>query len=289
MQSTANNSIIKLYQPSKQEFLNQVKQGQPFLINGVAEQWGAYQNWSNDYLADVCGNNLVPVETYPKDFYQNYNHACLDNYHTKQMQLKDYLGVINGDRNDDNYLYYMAQVDFPKYFPELLKDIIYPEYFRKKPKVTYLFFGFSDKKSTSATYLHFDEIHNVFVQIRGKKRFLLYPPTNYLSFYPPLEDNRYASTMSKVNPDEANMELFPNFPWQDKMEIILEAGDILYLPPFWWHHVTSVNENISLTFWYPPTLKDFFTQKGFFSSFLQIAPHVIPRIISSMLRNKLKK
>ncbi|OKH43165.1 hypothetical protein NIES2101_31185 [Calothrix sp. HK-06] len=286
MQSTTN-SIIRLYKPTKQEFLSQVKQGKPFLINGVADQWNAYKNWSNDYLVNVCGDNLVPVETYAKNFSQNYNYACLDNYHRKPMPFKKYLDVVNGNYNDDNYSYYMAQVDFPKYFPELVKDIVYPEYFQKKPKVTYLFFGFSNQKSTSTSYLHFDEVHNIFVQIRGQKRFLLYPPSNYLSFYPFLEDNRQTSTMSKVNPDKANMESFPNFPWQDKIEIILEAGDILYLPPFWWHHVTSVSENISLTFWYPPSVKDFFTQTGFFSSFCQMAPHVLPRMLTSELKKSL--
>eukprot|EP01049_Picozoa_sp_SAG25_P010727 SAG25_NODE_1207_length_3613_cov_6.866249_3_plen_102_part_00 len=30
----------------------------------------------------------------------------------------------------------------------------------------------------------------------------------------------------------------------------LRAGDVLYLPPFWWHEVTSLeHENVSLALW----------------------------------------
>jgi hypothetical protein len=286
MATTAKNSITRVFRPSKQEFFNLQKQGQAFIINDVANQWDAYKNWSNIYLTSVCGDNIVPVEAYKQSFFQDYNFAHNEYYrHPKQMKFQDYINVVDGNQKDENISYYMAQVDFKEYFPELIKDIVYPEYFAINPKIIYFFFGFANKNSTSTTHLHFDDIHNVFVQIRGRKRFILFPPSNYLSFYPPLRENGYSPAWSKVNPVNPDLELYPKFPWQEKIEVILEAGEILYIPPLWWHHVTAVEENISLTFWYPPNIKDLIVQKGFLPTLLQIAPHVIPY----QLRQKFKK
>lgn len=286
MITNEKNSITRISNPSKQEFLNLWKQGQAFIINDVANQWDAYKNWSNSYLIDVCGNNLVPVEAYNQTFFQNYNFASLNYYHDrKQMKFQDYINIVDGNQQDDHISYYMAQVDFQKHFPELVKDIVYPEYFDKKPKIMYFFFGFSNTKSTSTTYLHFDDVHNIFVQIRGRKKFILFPPSNYLSFYPPIGENGYSPAWSKVNPVVTDLKSYPKFPWQDKIEVVLEAGEILYIPPLWWHHVTAIEENISLTFWYPPSIKDLFVQKGFLPTLWQIAPYVIPY----QIRQNLKK
>jgi hypothetical protein len=285
MSHTANNSITRIHNPSQQEFLNLWKQGQAFIISGVANQWDAYKKWSNEYLTNHCGSNLVPVEAYNESFFKDYNYARSDSYKITQMEFKDYVEVCNGKNQNENTSYYMAQVDFNKYFTEIHQDVKNPQFFTKKPKVVYLFFGFSKKKSTSTTYLHFDDVHNIFAQIRGRKKFILFPPKNYLSFYPPLEDNRYSPTFSKVNPAKEDLKSYPKFPWQDKIEIILEPGEILYIPPLWWHHVTALEENISLTFWYSPSIKDLIVQKGLLSTLLQIAPSVIP----SQVRKKFKK
>jgi hypothetical protein len=283
------HSIMRVKNPSKKDFLELYKQHQPFIINGVANHWDAYKKWSNDYLVEVCGNNAVPVETYTPSFFQDYNYALDNNFSSPpEMKFKDYIDIISRNQKDD-LSYYMAQVDFQKFFPDLTKDIIYPEYFTRKPMIILFWFGFSNKTSASVTGLHFDVFHNIFVQIRGRKRFLLFPPLDYLSFYPPLDSSLYSPGFSKVDPDNPDFESFPNFPWQEKREVTLEAGEILYLPPFWWHHVKAVDENISLSFWYLPNFNDFFVQQKTLSTFLKLAPYTIPHLIHSRIRRRLEK
>lgn len=283
--NASKNSITRITNPSKQEFSQLWKQGIPFIIDGVASNWKACKNWSNDYLVSICGNNQVPVERYPENYFEGYNYAKLENIHTT-MTFAEYVGIVQ-DKKKDEHLYYLAQIDMRKYFPQLMEDIIFLDFFKKEPRDINLFFGFKNKDYASTSKLHFDDIHNIFVQIRGKKRFLLFPHINYLSFYPPIEDFNYSSTCSKVNPDEPDLKLFPKFPIHLKIEVIVNPGEILYIPPFWWHHVTTLNENISLAFWYSPNIKDFWLQKGVFSAFLQFAPHVIPRFIRSQGKRSL--
>jgi Cupin-like domain len=284
--TASSNSITRITNPNQKEFERLWKQGKAFIIDDVASNWKACRNWSNDYLVSVCGHNQVPVETYPDNYFEGYNYARLDNDYYTTMTFGEYMDIVEGNKSD-NRLYYLSQVDMRNYFPQLMEDIVLPDFFKTEPRDINLFFGFKNKKYASTSKLHFDEIHNIFVQLRGRKRFVLFPHTDYLSFYPPLEDDDYSSMCSKVNPDELDLELFPKFPVHEKIEVILNPGEILYIPPFWWHHVTAIDENISLTFWYPPKVTDFWLQKGFLSALWQFAPHVIPRLLRSQGKRSL--
>ncbi len=276
-----SNSILRIKNPSQKEFLELWKQYQPFLIDGVAEHWNACKNWSHDYLLKTCGNNTIPVEFHNQNFLDGSNYVLKDNYDWQDMKFEEYIDIISDSKKENELEYYMAQLDFEKHFPELIGDINYPEYFSRKPSINF-WFGFSGKKFASVSTLHFDPEHNLFVQIRGRKRILLFPPSNYLSFYPPLENSGSHAHFSKVNPINPNLELYPKFPWQEKREVILQSGEMLYIPPLWWHHVTAIEENISLSFWYSLKIQDFFKQKGILSTALNILPHYTRHSISSL-------
>ncbi|MEH2349566.1 MAG: cupin-like domain-containing protein [Nostoc sp.] len=282
MNIKTSQSILRLNNPSTREFLDRWKQYQPFIIEDIAKNWDACNNWSNDYLIEHCGNSMVTVRFFKKDFLEDYKKfAYQDGYSlVKEMTYKEYINDYIKDRKNDDLGCYLPEASFEDSFSEIIGDVTYPEYLNSKPFVS-LWHGFSSNNFTSASPLHFDRIHNLFVQIRGKKRILLFPPSNYLSFYPPLEDSSGMGHNSKVNPDMVNLELFPKFPWQERIEVVLEPGEMLYIPPFWWHHVTAVDENISLSFWYDVKIKDFFKQKRIFSSVLNIAPHYLYHAISS--------
>ncbi|MDM9379450.1 cupin-like domain-containing protein [Chlorogloeopsis sp. ULAP01] len=286
MQIQTSESILKLKNPSKQEFSNKWKNYKPFVIEGVAKHWDACHKWSNDYLVQQCGNNIVNIQFYAEDFFDNYRKFSYEDgydYINKDIPYKEYINnyvnKVNQNNNSDIRCYLPSAV-FEKTFPELVADVTYPKYLNRKPLISF-WHGLSSKAFSSTTVLHFDGFHNLFVQIRGKKRILLFPPSNYLSFYPPLEDSLGLADYSKVDPNYPNLELFPRFPWQDKIEVILQPGEILYIPPYWWHHVTALEENISLSFFYDVIIQDYFQQKNLLSVFLKIAPYYLYHAISS--------
>jgi Cupin-like domain len=273
-QQLTKNNILKIKNPSQKEFLEFWQKFQPFVINGVVENWQASQNWSNDYLLEKCGDRDLEVEYHSQKNLQGHNYVTEDYYKTKTMKLRDYISLVQGKQQKDVIEYYLNEINFETKFPELTKDINYPEYFNRKPEI-YFWFGFAREKSVSVSHLHYDALHNIFAQIRGRKKFLLYPPINYLSFYPPLGEKFTHINHSKVNPIETNYDLFPQFPWQEQQEVILEAGDLLYVPPFWWHYVTAIDENISLSFWYDVKYSDLLKQQKLLATYLNIAPHFL--------------
>ncbi len=282
MKIQTTESITTVKNPSIEEFLGIWEQYQPFIIEDVATHWDACKNWSNDYLIKYCGNNLININLYKKGFFDDYkNFACEDGYtddnFRKIVKYKEYISDYIGN---DNYNSYLSQ-DMEECFPEIIGDINYPAYFNRKPFIQF-FHGFSNKSFSSTTPLHFDPVHNIFVQIRGRKRILLFPPSNYLSFYPAaVDDNRGLQDFSKVDPNLPSLELFPKFPWQKRIEVLLRPGEMLYIPPFWWHHVTAVEENISVSFWYALKIQDIFKQKNILSVLSDVLPHSFRRSFSS--------
>jgi lysine-specific demethylase 8 len=286
MKTHAVESILRINNPNKKQISKMWKQYQPFIIENVATHWDACNKWSNNYLREHCGDNIVPIQARDKDFLDNYkNFASSDGfYNIKEMKFSEYVDYIenkvNGKKNNYDLEFYLAEGLFEERFPEIVEDVNYPEYLNRKPFVQF-WYGCSSKNYTATTPLHFDGMHNLFVQIRGRKKILLFPPSNYLSFYPPIEDSTGFAHHSKVLPHLLDLELFPKFPWQERMEIVLLPGEILYIPAFWWHHVTAVDENISLSFFYDFKIPDFFIQENFLSTVLNIAPHYLYHAISS--------
>jgi len=52
--------------------------------------------------------------------------------------------------------------------------------------------------------------------------------------------------------DPESLKKFPKFKDAKAVEAILEPGDVLYLPPMWFHHVTALEMSVSVSIWSRP-------------------------------------
>jgi ribosomal protein L16 Arg81 hydroxylase len=85
--------------------------------------------------------------------------------------------------------------------------------------------AFKDRESFGK---HWDT-HDVFaVQLVGRKRWLVYEPTVHLP-----------------TSGQTSLEHKHECPAEPVMDVILEAGDVLYLPRGWWHTAIPLNEETS--------------------------------------------
>jgi hypothetical protein len=110
-------------------------------------------------------------------------------------------------------------------------------------------------RGTLTVGLHFDAAENLNIQIRGRKSFLLYPPGTH-GYYPcPMfSQTAHISQVFREGPN-LNRQRFPQFDPDKAREVVLEEGEILYLPAYWWHQVTSLGDvNINLNTWSLPGL-----------------------------------
>jgi hypothetical protein len=100
----------------------------------------------------------------------------------------------------------------------------------------------------ATTFTHYDIFYNFYVQLYGKKRFILFSPDHApnLYLYPFLHPG---AQQSQVDVDNIDYEAFPAFKNAKAIETILEPGDVLYLPPMWFHHVSALELSMSVSVW----------------------------------------
>jgi hypothetical protein len=129
-------------------------------------------------------------------------------------------------------------------FPTLRADYRLPEVIERKGIVRAKFWL---SGRGPITPLHYDPVETLHWLIRGHKRFLLFPPGTRRYYPHPARST--APFISQVDPDHPDPTRFPRFRREAGQPLVLEAGDVLYLPSFWWHQVYSQGAtNLSLNF-----------------------------------------
>lgn len=226
----------------------------PALIIDALSSWKALGLWSPDYLASVLGNKTVRVE------FSDSNHFG----YTQEKNDSNKITAFSHESMDFATAtaritaagpghYYVMQHSIPDEFPELLEDFTPPHLVAGREPTTNLWFGSGE----NVTPLHFDQSNNFFVQVYGRKLWTIFDPsqTRYLYQYP-------ASALvwhtCEVDPEEPDYSRHPAFANAQPIQFTIEPGEMLYLPAAWWHHVRSCETSISVNFWYPPTVEQYF-------------------------------
>jgi len=99
-------------------------------------------------------------------------------------------------------------------------------------------------------HCHYDLQPNLHVQLTGRKRFILFPPDEWVNLYPfPVHHDLDRRAM--VDLDSPDSCRFPNWVKARGYHVELGPGDALYIPPYWWHHVQSLTpETTSMAMWF---------------------------------------
>ena len=101
------------------------------------------------------------------------------------------------------------------------------------------------------TPLHFDHCHTVIAQVFGRKRIIVCPPSASEHLYPHSVASGAPRT-SRVDlhawnrSDRREQALHPAVKHAMQYECNLHPGDLVYVPPSWWHHVEALDGNVSV-------------------------------------------
>jgi lysine-specific demethylase 8 len=92
---------------------------------------------------------------------------------------------------------------------------------------------------------------NFFVQVRGRKKFMLYAPDEAPRLhYPEPSFPHYHLHFSPVTVEDPDLARHPRFREARGVELVVEAGQVLHIPSGWWHYVRGLEPSISLNFWW---------------------------------------
>lgn len=132
-------------------------------------------------------------------------------------------------------------------YPDALKDIPFARIaLGKEPDAINLWIG----NSRSTTCLHKDNFENIFVQIVGRKHFVLLPPllhacvnedlilpATYVregqSFKLQLDPDSPPVPLATWDPDDPERNASPLSALARPLRVTLDPGDMLYLPAMW--------------------------------------------------------
>lgn len=237
-----------------QNYYNQETK-KPVLIKGEIEDWKATNKWNPEYLDCALGHQEVHIMFLEEGIY--------DINGPKEIEEKTlpFSEARNKICEDGRYYLAQATVDVPLLtkittgsggeFSRLSKDIHLPRFLNDFPKrwiVTNLWFG-GDKCKTP---LHYDDKENFFTQVFGEKRVLLFSPSQTEYLYQ--AHGQKHDHMSRVNVFNPNETEFPRYTNAESSEVIVEPGDMLYIPKGWWHAVEPLSTSISINYWWVKTI-----------------------------------
>lgn len=99
------------------------------------------------------------------------------------------------------------------------------------------------------THLHMDLPHNLLAQIYGTKRVVLFSPAESRRLYRyPI--HRALPHLSRVDVERPDLVAFPRFAKAHGHHAVIQPGDMLYIPPRWWHYVRSLGLSITVNTWW---------------------------------------
>ena len=85
---------------------------------------------------------------------------------------------------------------------------------------------------------------NILVEVVGRKKVVLFPPSDAPFLY--LTGDKSQVT----NIDQPDLTKYPKFAQSTRYECVLEAGDVLFIPALWFHHVTAIDFAVAVNvFW----------------------------------------
>ncbi|MFN6472839.1 MAG: cupin-like domain-containing protein [Nostoc sp. SerVER01] len=259
---TAVRHIERVEQLTREEFeRNFLSPRRPVIITGAINDWKALSLWTANYLTTLFSDKEVDISVSQNSIFTGNLENGFANLRQK-IKFIDFINIL-GSKNKFDKFYYLQQQSIPREFPELLQDIKFPEYFDEKLFVDpTIWIGSGGNTSP----LHYDAMDNLFTQVSDRKRFLLFDPQQTSSLYPFPAGSKIPH-MSQINIEEPDLEKFPNFQKAKYFECIVELGEILFIPAFWWHQVYSLGNsnhelNISVNFWSKPPMSQFLTPPG---------------------------
>ncbi len=226
----------------------------PVVVRGGARDMPAFARWDADYLASQAGQAMVNVAAYASDR-RDYGVV-----RPRHMTLAEFLAsMAEGPGDEVRYLFnnasciFLRNEDQPRFhigwaanvnpgLASLGDDFRVPAFVDPEKFVAAVIILGSQE---NATDLHYDNggEGKVLVQLRGRKRILLLPPTSAEAlqlqsiFRAPDGPEGQSGSRPALNihaPGDADGLALSGY------TVELEPGDIAYWPPFWFHDIANL-------------------------------------------------
>jgi jumonji domain-containing protein 7 len=266
-----------------------VARNRPFVIRNGAKDWKARKRWSAAYLSSVMAAQTVNVALTPHGNADSVVRTPAGAHifvkpHERDESFEAVLRAIQRQELDESFAgptrYAQTQNDnlrneYETLFADVPKSIPFAKIaLAQEPDAVNFWLG----NSRSVTALHKDNYENVYVQILGRKHFVLLPPVEapcvaersvLAGTYAPvgegddvqgeelgirIDDPEEYVPFATWDPDVPTENTTPYSKYSQPLRVTLDEGDMLYLPALWYHKVSqSCDEEglcCAVNYWY---------------------------------------
>lgn len=227
----------------------------PVLIPKAFIDTKAVELWTPKYLASLLGSKEVIVGRSHDGVHRLDPKKGMPKGGEYIMLFGDYIEKITSQDEEAKTLY-LQQAHIHELMPSLLTDVDLIVKTFKDFSFGYPQFWVGTRHSLVP--LHYDQPNNFLIQIYGEKRVLLFSPKQSKYLYMQPFNSRIVHTSqidTFIDVNKPNLSKFPKLQNAKLIEVVLKAGDVLYIPPYWWHQVQGLSLNISVTYRWPCRLK----------------------------------
>jgi Cupin-like domain len=246
--------VATRHAPSALDFHDIVAAESPVVIRGLLDHWPALtvgrQSVArmNAYLKGMDVGALAPIMEAPASTHGWYFYAPdmrEFNFSKRQGRISETLDQIERLLGDPQAPFLAIQMlPLATHLPEFTRQnplsLLPPQVMPR------LWVG-----GPLRTQTHNDRDHNLACVVAGRRRFVLFPPEQVSNLYVGPLDN--PPPLSLVNPEAPDFERFPKFRQALASACVayLEAGEAIFVPKYWWHHVTSLEPyNVMVNYWW---------------------------------------
>ncbi|XP_037934009.1 bifunctional peptidase and (3S)-lysyl hydroxylase Jmjd7 [Teleopsis dalmanni] len=252
----------------------------PVVIRNAVKGWNAVKHWTPEYLQKKIHNKKVDVAITPNGYADGLAQQDGNDYFVlpleESMHFSEFLQCLD---NSAGPVYYIQKQNSNFFeFPEIADDIdisclsFATECFNKPPDAVNFWMG--DERAI--TSMHKDPYDNLYCVVAGYKDFLLLPPyqimtiprKKYLTgvyrrsgtgkFFIEAMTQHSEEGISEpvltewisIDPLNPDFTKYPQYRQATPLKVRVNAGDVLFLPNFWYHHVRQSHKCIAVNFWY---------------------------------------
>ncbi|XP_050411134.1 bifunctional peptidase and (3S)-lysyl hydroxylase Jmjd7 [Patella vulgata] len=244
-----------------------ISPNKPVVIRDLINHWSALRKWGPSYFRETIGNLQVTATVTPNGYADAIHDGKFVMPEERLMSMSRFLDILDSPGKEVFYIQ-KQNSNLTDEFTEILKDVdcnlkIGEEAFGKQPDAVNFWMG----DGRAVTSMHRDHYENMYCVISGWKKFILIPPTDLP--YIPYEDyptgifkqedgiwsvvddpNTTQVPWIAIDPLHPDTVSYPQYNKATPREVTVRAGETLYLPSLWFHHVQQSHGCIAVNYWY---------------------------------------
>jgi len=232
---------------------------EPFVLRGLVADWPLVEAGNRSaaearrYLLERARDRPFTVSIGPPghDGRLFYDADMAMNFRTGTGKLADiFSGIDASEAEGDPRTVYLASIDIPAHF-DGLAEAHHVDLGMRDPLQS-IWIG-----TRTRIAAHNDFPDNLACCAAGRRRFTLFPPSQFRNLYlGPIDNTPAGRAVSMVDFNAPDLATHPGFAtaMAEAQTVELDPGDAIFIPSMWWHHVEALAPfNILVNYWWRST------------------------------------